>query len=72
MNVFKHALILTLLLATAYCGPSNPGDGSSDSSSQENNKQLNSFLLGYDGLSDPELQKKADYLAGKKDAYSSS
>ena len=71
MKVLKHALILTLFLATAYCGPANPGDGTTDSSSQENKEQLNSFLLGYDGLSDPELQKKADYLAGKKDSYSS-
>lgn len=32
---------------------------------------MNSFLAGYDGLADPELQKKADYLAGKSDAYKS-
>lgn len=64
-------ILITLFFATVYCGPSNPGDGSTDSSSQKNPEQLNSFLLGYDGLSDPELQKKADYLAGKKDAYGS-
>ncbi|MBU43104.1 MAG: hypothetical protein CMN76_07805 [Spirochaetaceae bacterium] len=64
-------LLTAILLLATGCGPTNPGDGASNSSSQEKPEQLNSFLLGYDGLSDPELQKKADYLAGKKDAYQS-
>ncbi|MCB1303606.1 MAG: hypothetical protein KDK37_04990 [Leptospiraceae bacterium] len=69
---FSVLLVSSLLLTVPSCGPENPGDGrSTDSSSQENNKPLNSFLLGYDGLTDPDLQNKADFLAGKKDSYQS-
>lgn len=69
-HLFRSTLIILLSFALAGCGPEKPGDGSNHSS-QESKKKLNDFLVGYDGLADPELQKKADYLAGKKDSYNS-
>ena len=71
--VFPGVIALLLVFGSVlHCGPSNPGDGTTPSSSQDEPESLNSFLAGYDGLADPELQKKADYLAGKSDAYKSS